>query len=132
MVDLFDADPAWKVLEKSMDVSARRHRLITNNISNIATVGYTAKDMDFNKALEEALSEPADAVHRTHPKHMMQNPPSSAVRRRPGEEESGVEPSDIDTEMINLAENNLKYRTSVEMLLRKMNMIRHAIAEAGR
>lgn len=132
MADLFDRDPAWQVLEKSMDVSARRHRLITNNIANIATVGYTAEEMDFNKALEQALSGTADAVYRTHPKHMMQNPPSETVRRSTGEAEQGGGPVDIDTEMINLAENNIKYRTSVEMLLRKMNMIRHAIAEAGR
>ena len=42
---------------------------------------------------------------------------------------SGV---DIDAEMSKLAENNLRYQTGVEALLRKFRGLKHAITEGGR
>ena len=74
MADLFNSDTAFKVLEKSMDISAKRHRLITNNIANVDTIGYSAKDIDFKKALQEALEERSDSLFRTHPKHIEYHP----------------------------------------------------------
>jgi flagellar basal-body rod protein FlgB len=130
MADLFDTNSAWNVLEKSMDISAERHRLITNNIANIDTIGFQGKDLDFQKALQEALEgRPGDLV-QTHPKHIIPAPVSGAQLSNKAAE--GLDTVDIDQEMTHLAENNIKYRTSVEMLLRKMNMIKYSIAEAGR
>ena len=113
-----------------MDISAERHRLITNNIANIDTIGFQGKDLDFQKALQEALEgRPGDLV-QTHPKHIIPAPVSGAQLSNKAAE--GLDTVDIDQEMTHLAENNIKYRTSVEMLLRKMNMIKYSIAEAGR
>jgi flagellar basal body rod protein FlgB len=39
---------------------------------------------------------------------------------------------DIDNEMTQLSENNLRYQTGIEMLLRKFNGLKHTITEAGR
>ena len=130
MADLFDTNSAWNVLEKSMDISAERHRLITNNIANIDTIGYQAKDLDFKKALQTALEERSGDLIQTHPKHIAPAPISGALRRNKTADR--LDTVDIDREMTHLVENNIKYRTSVEMLLRKMNMLKHTIAEAGR
>jgi flagellar basal body rod protein FlgB len=51
MADLFDTNSAWNVLEKSMDIFAEPHRLITNNIANIGTIGFKAKDLVRNKVI---------------------------------------------------------------------------------
>ena len=130
MADLFDTNSAWNVLEKSMDISAERHRLITNNIANIDTIGFQGKDLDFQKALQEALEGRPGYLVQTHPKHIIPAPVSGAQLSNKAAE--GLDTVDIDQEMTHLAENNIKYRTSVEMLLRKMNMIKYSIAEAGR
>ena len=133
MADLFDTNSTWNVLEKSMDISAERHRLITHNIANIGTIGYEAKDLDFKKALQEALEERSGDLVQTHPKHITPAPVSGALRsNKTADSLDTVDPVDIDQEMTHLAENNIKYRTSVEMLLRKMNILKHSIAEAGR
>ena len=132
MADLFDTNSAWNVLEKSMDISAERHRLITNNIANIDTIGYQAKDLDFKKTLQEALEERSGDLIQTHPKHIAPALVSDALRSNKTADSHMVDPVDIDQEMTHLVENNIKYRTSVEMLLRKMNMLKHSIAEAGR
>jgi len=134
MRDILSSNRAFKILEKSMDISARRHRLITNNLANMDTIGYKPRDIDFNRALEKAMKTRTDGLVRTHPKHMA-TPPSelSAGSIRATERLApGVDPVNIDTEMTNLVENNLKYRTSVEMLLRKVNKLKHVISEGGR
>ncbi|MBW1995584.1 MAG: flagellar basal body rod protein FlgB, partial [Deltaproteobacteria bacterium] len=48
MRDFLLSDKALKVLEKSLDISARRHRMITNNIVNMDTRGFKPRDLDFN------------------------------------------------------------------------------------
>lgn len=130
MADLFDTNSAWKMLEKAMNISAERHRLITNNIANIDTIGYKPKDLDFKQALKEAMDDRSDDLVRTHPKHIAR-PPVSHVLHSQGDL-LGPAPVDIDQEMTHLAENNIKYRTSIEMLLRKMNILKNSITEAGR
>jgi flagellar basal-body rod protein FlgB len=133
MADLFDTNSTWNVLEKSMDISADRHRLITNNIANIDTIGYEAKDLNFKEALEEALKVRSNDLIQTHPKHIRPVPVSGALRvKKTADRLDSVAPVDIDQEMTHLVQNNIQYRTSVEMLLRKMNMLKHTIAEAGR
>ncbi len=130
MANLFDSNSSWKILEKAMDVSSERHRLITNNIANIDTIGYKPKDLDFHQALQEALDDHPDPLVRTHPKHMRRNPVSRVLRSE--DDISGSAPVNIDREMTHLVENNLKYRTSIEMLLRKMNLLKHSITEGAR
>ena len=133
MADLFDSDTAFKVLEKSLDISAKRHGLITNNIANVDTIGYVPKDLDFKKALQEAMEDGSGDLFRTHPKHMEHRPETRAVKTKATRSETpGRDPVNIDMEMISLVENNIKYRTGVEMLLRKIGGLRHAITEGGR
>jgi len=116
-----------------MDISAERHRLITHNIANIDTIGYQAKDLNFKKALQEALEERSGDLIQTHPKHIAPAPVLGALRsNKTADSLDTVDPVDIDQEMTHLVENNIKYRTSVEMLLRKMSMLKHSIVEAGR
>ena len=38
----------------------------------------------------------------------------------------------IDTEMMNLMENNIKYRTTTEVFLRKLKVLNYAIDEGGK
>ena len=130
MADLFETHSAWKVLEKALNISAERHRLITNNLANIDTIGYSQKDLDFKQALQEAMRDRTDGLIRTHPKHMAKPPVSYAVQTQDDMQEPKT--VNIDQEMTHLVENNIKYRTSIEMLLRKINMLTHSISEAGK
>jgi flagellar basal-body rod protein FlgB len=131
MPDQLISDSTIHFLKKSLDVSARRHRVISNNIANQDTIGYQPKDLDFRKTLEQELKKEPGPLNRTHPKHLKHRAASNfdgAVQERT-DGQSGV---NIDTEMTHLMENNIKYRTSVEMLLRKMNILKNAIIEGGR
>lgn len=116
----------YNVIERSLDISSKRHGIITGNIANLDTPGYKTKDIDFKGALEDALEGTSIHLTRTDPGHFS----SKASYPEPSLSESAS--VDIDKEMSKLAENNLRYRTSVEVLLRKLMILKFAITEGGR
>ncbi|MEA1968751.1 MAG: flagellar basal body rod protein FlgB [Thermodesulfobacteriota bacterium] len=127
----------YEVLSSSLDVSSRRHNLITSNIANMDTIGYKPKDLDFKKTLDKVLGNGklGPVMEMTNNKHFS-GVDTSAFSINGNLSESvdlqHLDSVDIDTEMTHLVENNIKYRTTTEMLLRKMNILRHAIQEGGR
>ncbi len=133
MTDSYLFDNAMRTLEKSVGVSARRHSLISGNIANLDTVGFTPRDLDFKKTLAAEMSRQTAKLARTDERHFAVGPEGSLssntyIRQDPFH----PDPVNIDTEMGHLVENNIKYRTSVEMLKRKINILKHAITEGGR
>jgi flagellar basal-body rod protein FlgB len=125
-----------KLIAKALDTSARRHGLITGNIANMDTIGYKPKDIDFNKALKRAMGEKEpDFLMKTHYKHLSTDENSGSSLFGENSEDVDIYHLDsvnIDTEMMNLMENNIKYRTTTEMLLRKMKILHYSIDEGGR
>lgn len=126
-----------KVIGKALDVSARRHNLIAGNIANMDTIGYTPSDLDFNATLNRVMGgkEP-DFLDRTHDRHLSPAGDSSSFALG-GENAEEVDiyhldSVNIDTEMMNLTENNIKYRATTELLLRKMKILNYAIDEGGK
>lgn len=133
MTDMFIFDDTTRLLGKAMDVTAKRHTLIAGNIANLDTVGYQPKDLDFQKTLERAMEGGGRQLATTNARHI---PAGETVRAdRTGVVDGAAGPGpdsvNIDREMTHLMENNIQYRSSVEMLLRKIGMLRQAITEGG-
>ena len=126
----------YEVLSNSLDISAKRHNLISSNIANMDTIGYKPKDLDFNKTLKRAMTAPVPPdMARTHKKHFPGLNVNSSLMNGSNSEDVDIYHLDsvnIDIEMTHLVENNIKYRTATEMLLRKMEKLRYAIREGGR
>ncbi|MBU1170071.1 MAG: flagellar basal body rod protein FlgB [Proteobacteria bacterium] len=126
-------DDTMRLLGKSLNVTTRRHSLIAGNIANIDTVGYTPKDLDFQKTLEAEMARQPEKLTRTDMRHYAFGAESSLNQTLvEAEDPFHPDPVNIDTEMSHLVENNIQYRTSVEMLKRKMSILKHAISEGGR
>ncbi len=129
-------DNTYNLLCKSLNIGSRRHSLITGNIANMDTVGYKPRDIDFNETLKKAMDDNKDEhLVRTHPSHLQSRGGSvdmSGTVRRDMTNRYNLDSVNIDTEMTNLIENNIKYRTDVEILLRKISILRQAITEGGR
>jgi flagellar basal-body rod protein FlgB len=125
-----------KMIAKALDISAKRHNLIAGNIANMDTIGYNPKDLDFNKTLKRAMGEKEpDFIEKTHARHLPDD--GSLPFKMDGEDSEDVDiyhldSVNIDTEMMNLMENNIKYRTTTEMLLRKMKILHYSIDEGGK
>ena len=125
-----------KMIGKALDVSARRHELIAGNIANMDTIGYKPSDLDFNKTLKRAMGEKEpDFLDKTHPRHLPADAQERFAMNGENSEEVDIYHLDsvnIDREMMNLVENNIKYRTTVELKLRKSKIMKYAIEEGGK
>lgn len=125
-----------RMIGKALDVSARRHNLIAGNIANMDTIGYKPADLDFNKTLSRVMQEKEpDYVDKTHINHLSPNDETEFHMNGENSEEVDIYHLDsvnIDREMMSLTENNIKYRTTVEMKLRKSKIMSYAIEEGGK
>lgn len=125
-----------QMIGKALDVSAKRHNLIAGNIANMDTIGYKPMDLNFNETLKRAMGEKEpDYLDKTHSNHL------SPVNEEPfsmnGENSEDtdiyhLDSVNIDREMMNLMENNIKYRSTVELKLRKSKILSYAIDEGGK
>ncbi len=125
-----------KMIEKALNISAKRHNLIAGNIANMDTIGYNPQDLDFSRTLKRAMGkkEP-DSLDRTHHKHLPANGEESFAMKGENTRDVDIYHLDtvnIDTQMMSLMENNIKYRATTEMLLRKMKILNYSIDEGGR
>jgi len=48
--------PMLRVLSGSLDVNAFRQRVISSNLANVDTPGYRTRDIDFHRALTDAVA----------------------------------------------------------------------------
>lgn len=133
MADMFIFDDTTRLLGKAMDVTAQRHALIAGNIANLDTVGYRPQDLDFKKTLAAVMTEGHRRLATPHARHI---PAAETVRQvrstvMDGDAGPGLDSVNIDREMTHLMENNIQYRSSVELLLRKIGLLRQAITEGG-
>ncbi len=124
----------FKVLSNSLDISARRHTVITGNIANMDTIGYKPKDIDFKNTLKKIMNDKKlQTMSVTDPKHFSGEDDDSPVSIKSEISRyvdlEHLDSVNIDTEMDHLVENNIKYRETTEMLLRKMSILRNAIQE---
>jgi len=130
-------DHSFQVLEKAVGISQQRQGLISNNISNLDTPGFKAQEIDFKSALKNAIDLEADGItlSRTHDNHLGLGSTGGGPIADSFEEEGefdGLNWVDMDNEMKKLTENKLIYRTAVEAMLRKINIIKTVIKEGGR
>ena len=135
MPDKLSFGKTFYALEKAIGIAQQRNAVITSNISNLDTPGFKPKDINFKNELERALeTNHKNDLARTDPRHIrMQMNDNEMVEPYDEQGEwNGYNWANIDSEMTKLTENNLVYRTAVEALLRKMNLLKEVIREGGR
>jgi flagellar basal-body rod protein FlgB len=131
MADSILFDRAVDVMHKALNISSERNRLITGNIANVDTIGYKPADLDFKETLSQAISSPPEnPMDTTHARHFETG--LGDLSNQNAYRQSDTAAVDIDQEMTNLAENNIQYRTSSDMLMRKLSLIKYSVTEGGR
>jgi flagellar basal-body rod protein FlgB len=129
-------DPTIGALNTSLNLRLVNQNVVSSNIANADTPGYKSKTMEFEGALRDALnvgnSLPAAETNPRHIVHRATDPVEPEIYDDP----NGVESLDGNTvdragEMAKLAENQLLYDASAEMLKRKLGMLKYAITEGG-
>lgn len=115
------------MLSKMLDYRSKRHQLLTSNVANLDTPDYRPSDLEFNKNLQQAVRSSGTLPLTTdHPGHMDGRTggkdASYTVRQEEGR-------AGLDKEMARLAENQLQYNMTVEMLARKFRGIGNVVKE---
>ena len=104
-------------LAGALEVHEQRHRLISENLANVETPGYRARDLAFHDALESAFSgEGAAAARRAEPTV----DPSTPVKL----DGNSV---DHDLETTRLADNAFRIVTLSRILAKKYAGMRETI-----
>ena len=123
-----------ELLSKTLDLRAKRHALITSNLANVETPQYTPTDLSFEAELNNALKN-GGKDQRTNSRHIplkgggvsldrVQGEVVELQSRNVGPDGNGVE---MEAEMGRMVENQIMYNTSVQLLSKKMEMMKQAI-----
>ncbi|HEY3294737.1 MAG TPA: flagellar basal body rod protein FlgB [bacterium] len=123
------------VLKKTLDAQAMRQRAHTQNIANVETPGYRRVAVDFEGELKTMLaSEQGGGLRTSDVRHMstdgagsLNDLSATARQETPDPEGSGVNGVNIDVEMAQMAETQLRYMTALELLKRRYTSLKSAI-----
>jgi len=115
---------------KMLDLAAYRHKLISGNVANATTPDYAAKDIDFNEEMDKALGDGATlAMKTTDRRHIGPTGPDREIKvtETGPQSEEDLNGVDIDTEITNLAINQMRYSIGARILQKKIDFLRKAI-----
>lgn len=117
------------LLESSLDYSAVKQKVISNNIANVDTPNYKAKEVKFQAVFDEEMAKTFEG-NVTNEKHIPISPSNSnsIVITTPNVQYNHNGNSvDMDLEMVKLAENQIYYNAIVERLNGKFQTLQSVI-----
>lgn len=126
------------VLGKSIDLRAKSQNLIASNVANAETPNYVPKALVFEDELQGALKGGKQGTPAlTNPRHLplkgvgarLQSVTGRVIEtpaKTPGKDGNAVE---LENEMSKLAENQIMYNASIQILAKQFGDLRNAIKE---
>jgi flagellar basal-body rod protein FlgB len=118
----------FTLLEQGLDYASMKEKVIANNIANVDTPNYKAKEVRFKTELEHALTLEA---YRTNPKHFQFKNTNTnnffVTTRNDVVYNHNGNNVDIDKEMSDLAENQIYYNALIERLNGQFNTLKTVI-----
>ena len=118
-------DQAMQFNEAVLNLRGQRQQIIASNIANADTPNYKARDIDFSKALQGAMSRSAGAtaLATTAPNHLGTGAASSAsssgaplLYRTPQQASIDGNTVEMDTERNQFADNAIRYEAGLTLL----------------
>lgn len=117
-------------LEKALNYSSAKQKVISQNIANVDTPNYKAKDVSFKAAFEQALGQSFQA-NRSDARHFefgsrASSGPGMVTKKNVNYNENGNS-VDLDKEMADLATNQIYYNALTERINGKFNSLQSVI-----
>lgn len=117
-----DVDKSINLLEKMLDVSAIKHKVIANNIANINTPGYKKMEISFSDQLDKAIKDTSmNKFDTIQPKIIIAENDKNETVRNDGNN------VDMDKEISALMKNTSSYNIYSQLLAKKMELVKSAI-----
>ena len=137
-VDMFGG--TISTLSQSLDLRARKHEMILNNVANADTPNFRPFKMNVEEALQEQLSpHRTQPLKRTDDGHLSGNEMADEADLEI--EAGGSDPLlfrgdqngvDVDAEMTALAKNTMLYKVSSQIVGSKFSSLKKAIIGGGK
>ncbi|BHH83364.1 flagellar basal body rod protein FlgB [Desulforhopalus sp. 52FAK] len=128
-------DQNMQLLSKVLDLRATKAQVISSNIANAETPGFSPSRFEFEEDLANALSSSKNVQLQTSDdKHIPIGPAnfnSVSGKIRLDEEKAGIGDDNnvsVDQEMMALSENELLYETAAQLLKKKMSLLKYVIS----
>lgn len=127
-------DKTLKALSTALNFREMKQKLISSNIANANTPGYKSKKLDFEEALARALDVDGqmkmNVNHLRH--HNVGNGGFNNLEPEIYDDPNGVVSEngntvDVEAEMAKMAENKLMYDSLVQLLNKKMGLMKYVI-----
>ena len=116
-------DASSNLLEKMLNVSTTKHKVIANNIANVNTPGYKRMEVSFEDQLSRAIQDaPVSKLVNLQPKIVV-----SKDKEGSGSIRNDGNNVNIDSEITSLVRNTLSYNIYTQLLGKKMDMVKSAI-----
>jgi len=123
------------VLQKALDASWTRNKVISDNIANVDTPGYKKQKVQFESYLAQAVDNNAVKGMVTNERHIPVGAGSLNRLKIDIKEDNTTSMRldgnnvDIDSEMADLAKNNIMYNALIEKISGTYRNLRTAINE---
>lgn len=117
------------LLEKALDYSSTKQTIIADNIANVDTPNYKAKDVQFKDVLNAEMNKGVKA-YRTDKRHYSFNsshPSSKITTRNNIRYNHNGNSVDVDYEMTELAKNQLYYHAMTDLINGKFQTLQSVI-----
>lgn len=128
------SDKTLKALTTALNFREMRQELISSNVANANTPGFKAKKLDFEEALARALDVDGQMqMSVTDEKHHnVGNGGFNNLEPEIYDDPNGVVSEngntvDVEAEMAKMAENKLMYDSLVQLINKKMGIMKYAI-----
>jgi flagellar basal-body rod protein FlgB len=123
-------DETTRILSKVLDFRSAKQQVISENIANVDTPGFSPKDLKFDQELQRALEKTDLSLNTTNSAHFSGPVPADG-HRYPVEilasPENGTGEFNIDAEMAKMMTNNLLYEATTKLISKKLNGLKTAI-----
>jgi flagellar basal-body rod protein FlgB len=126
-------DPSMNLLSKVLDLRAANGKIISSNIANAETPGYSPTRFDFEQELRQAVNRNGFSLATSHPSHIppaaagLDSVSGSAMKHT---DKTGIGDKNgvnVDEEMMSLSENEIMYETAAQLLKKKMSLFGYVI-----
>ena len=134
---MFDLDKHFSVHGTALKISARRSEVLARNLANADTPNYKATDINFQKALAQALGEGgANVMKTTQTMHMnggvrspdeMDGVQVEFVERQPLAPSLDGNTVDVSMEQAEFAKNAIRYQASLNFINSQLRGLMTAI-----
>jgi flagellar basal-body rod protein FlgB len=120
------------MMERTIDASTFRQKVISNNVANVDTPYFKRSDVQFEDLLQQELQTQTIEGYRTDSRHIPIGQKTSSVEPQILTDEKSLMNNnynnvDIDYEMSLLAKNQLRYNVLIQQVNHDFKLYRTAI-----